>query len=138
MNKIFSTLIVIGLLVVGFGVYSPEPTEKSLGSVGQTGEYQSVTSYAKNGSALFSTYNTLVDNKCAVLGSVVITGAVAGPLRILNATSTTDSASTTIAMFPNSTAVGTYVFDSIVTRGLIVEATPGTIPTTTITYRSCY
>lgn len=136
MNKILSTFIVIGLLVVGFGVYSPKPTVNSLGSVVQSGEYQATTTYSKLGVPLFGTNQTIISNNSGVLGSVVITGAVAGPMRFMNATSTTDVSSTTIAVFPNSTAAGTYTFDLIVTRGLILETTANLLPTTTITWRA--
>ncbi len=136
MNKILSTFIVIGLLVVVFGVYSPKPTGNSLGSVVQSGEYQATTTYSKLGVPLFGTNQTIISNNSGVLGSVVITGAVAGPMRFMNATSTTDVSSTTIAVFPNSTAAGTYTFDLIVTRGLILETTASLLPTTTITWRA--
>lgn len=136
MNKILSTFIVIGLLVVGFGVYSPRQTGKSLGSVVQSGEYQATTTYSKLGVPLFGTNQTIISNNSGVLGSVVITGAVAGPMRFMNATSTTDVSSTTIAVFPNSTAAGTYTFDLVVTRGLILETTASLLPTTTITWRA--
>lgn len=135
MNKILSALIVIGLLVVGVGVYSANPTGNSFGSVMQSGEYQATTTYSKLGVPLFGTNQTIISNNSGVLGSVIITGAVAGPMRFMNASSTTDISSTTIAVFPNSTAAGTYTFDLIVTRGLIVETTSGLLPTTTITFR---
>lgn len=72
MNKILSTFIVIGLLVVGFGVYSPKPTVNSLGSVVQSGEYQATTTYSKLGVPLFDTNQTIISNNSGVLGSVVI------------------------------------------------------------------
>lgn len=134
MNKILSPLIVIGLLVISIGVFSPKEAP-NLGSVSKSNEYQATTTYSKLGVPTFGVNQTLISNNGGVLGSVIITGAVAGPIKIMNASSTTDTASNTIAVFPNSTAAGTYTFDSIVTRGLIIETTSGLLPTTTITYR---
>lgn len=136
MNKILSTFIVIGLLVVGFGVYGTKSTGNSLGSVAQSHEYQATTTYSKLGAPLFGTNQTIISNTSGVLGSVVITGAVAGPMRFMNATSTTDVSSTTLVVFPNSTAAGTYTFDIVAPRGLILETTANLLPTTTITFRS--
>lgn len=137
MNKIFSTLIVVGLLVIGFGVYSPKQTSNvKVGSVAQSNEYQATTTYSKLGAPLFGTAQTIISNTSGVLGSVVITGAVAGPMRFMNASSTTDISSTTLVVFPNSTAVGTYTFDIVAPRGLILETSASLLPTTTITFRS--
>jgi ABC-type uncharacterized transport system permease subunit len=135
MNKIFNTIIVLGLVVIGVGVYSYDRVPNQLGSVAQSGEYQATTTYSKLSVPTFNNVQTLISNGPGVLGSVVITGAVAGPMRFINATSSTDIASTTIATFPNSTAAGTYVFDVVVTRGLIVESLSGLMPTSTITFR---
>lgn len=136
MNKIFNTIIILGLVVIGLGVYSVPSITPNLGSVVQSGEYQATTTYSKLGVPLFNDRQTIISNTSGVLGSVVITGAVAGPMRFMNATSTTDVSSTTIAVFPNSTAAGTYTFDLIAPRGLILESTSGLLPTTTITFRS--
>lgn len=135
MNKILSALIVIGLFLVGFGVYSPKQTVKSLGSVSKSNEYQATTTYSKLGVPLFGTNQTIISNNSGVLGSVVITGAVAGSMRFMNATSTTDVSSTTLVVFPSSTAAGTYTFDLVAPRGLILETTTSLLPTTTITWR---
>lgn len=135
MNKIFNTIIVLGLVVIGVGVYSYDRVPNKLGSVVQSGEYQATSTYTKLGVPAFSTTQTLISNSNGALGSVVILGAVAGPMRFMNATSTTDVSSTTIAVFPSSIAAGTYVLDVAVTRGLIVETLSGLVPTSTITYR---
>lgn len=135
MNKIFNTIIVLGLVVIGLGVYSDTSEPKKIGSVAQSGEYQATTTYSKLGVPTFGSAQTIIANKNGALGSVIITGAVAGSIRLMDATSTTDVSSSTIVVFPSSTAAGTYVFDSFVTRGLIVETTTGLVPTSTITFR---
>lgn len=57
------------------------------------------------------------------LGSVIVGGTSATIVELRDATSTTDSASTTIATFAASPATGTYTFDSAFTRGLSVVFT---------------
>lgn len=60
------------------------------------------------------------------LGVVTISSTSAHALTLWNATSTTDSASTTIATFKASVAEGTYQFDTAsFSRGLVVSAEAG-------------
>lgn len=109
---------------------------QTFGGVAIGNEYQATTTYSKLGVPLFTTAQQIISNTPGTLGSVIITGAVAGQMRFMNATSTTDVSSTTVAVFPASTAVGTYVFDLVLTRGLVVESGAGLTPTTTITFRN--
>lgn len=70
-------------------------------------------------------------------GSVTIEGAGTGVMNIYDGTTTsnhTDSATTTLASFPASTAAGTYTFDVRYVRGIVVEII-GSAATSTITYR---
>ncbi len=127
--------IVVAILAL-FGIYSGGHT---LSSVEQGNSYSATTTYSKLGTPLFGVSQTLVGGTVALtpgtLGSVVITGAVAGAMKFMDATSTTDISSTTIAVFPASTAANTYTLDLNFYRGLIVETTAALTPTTTITYR---
>lgn len=133
MKYIISILISAGI-IAGAVVFSSNDST-ILGSVAVSGEYNSVTTYSKLGVPLFTNVQTIKSNTSGTLGSVVITGAVAGSMRFMDATSTTDISSSSIAIFPASTAAGTYTFDVNFYRGLIVESTSTLLPTTTITYR---
>lgn len=106
-----------------------------IGSVDQGGEYHATTTYSKLGVPLFGVNQTIVNNTNGTLGSVVITGAVAGAMKFMDATSTTDVSSTTITVLPASLVAGVYTFDLSFYRGLIVETTSALVPTSTITYR---
>ena len=136
MNKILVTLFAFVLIVIAGISLIGKREVTTLGSTVVGNEYQATTTYSKLSLPLFNTRQTLISNSPGTLGSVIITGAVAGPMIFMNATSTTDIASTTIVVFPASTAVGTYTFDLVITRGLIVESLAGLMPTSTITYRS--
>jgi hypothetical protein len=136
MNKSLKVLLSVCAFVVVVLIVVSLSKSTKVGSVAVGNEYHATTTYSKTGVPTFNRSQVLIGNTQGTLGSVVITGAVAGVLRLQDATSSTDVSSTTITTFPASTAVGTYVFDSIVTRGLIVETTADLIPTTTITFRS--
>lgn len=69
------------------------------------------------------------------LGSVIIASTSAQAITIKNATSTTDTASTTLAYFPANTAAGTYTFEAACTRGLAVQPVAGFNGFYIITYR---
>lgn len=126
--------IIIGILVVLFvaslsGLFK---TDSPLGSVVQSSEYHSTTT-----SATFSDLVVLKSGPGA-LGSAVITVTGTAPMTFYDATSTvtnTEWASTTLASFNASPTVGTYTFDVIFQKGLLVDYGAGTIPTTTITWR---
>ena len=136
-----TTKIVLGVLafvIVGFfgGYFKTDPV---VGSVAQSGEYQSTTTGLGSGNA------TIVVLKSApgvnVLGSVVITGATAGSFYFYNATTTDNTlrasvstTSITLVNIPNSAATGTYTFDIVAPLGLLMEIT-GTAPTSTVTFR---
>lgn len=131
-TKTIATLIsiIIGLVAVILIVNkSPLP---SVGSVTRGGEYQATSTYPVGAAAL---YSTLISNTNGTLGSIIVSSTTVGTLKVKNATSTSDVASTTIATFGASPANGTYTFDAIITRGLIIELSPGFTGGYTITYR---
>jgi hypothetical protein len=108
------------------------------GAVSQGHEYNGTTT----STGRFPTLVSLTTASYGSLGSVVVTGAAAGTINIYDATTSNaslrDASQSTstilIATLPNSAAAGTYAFDRVYTRGLLVEIT-GTMPTTTITWR---
>lgn len=130
---LLSFSITFSIFVVGFMLFkNPQPV---YGSVSQGSSYHSTTTRAFNGTAL--TNLSLLQLGPGDLGSVVITGAGTGVINIYDATTTgphSDSATTTIASFPASTAAGTYTFDAQYYKGLIIEII-GSAATSTITYR---
>lgn len=135
MNKIFNAIIILGLVVIGLDVYSDRSVPKKVGSVVQSGECTATSTYTKLGVPTFSDVQTLISNRSGVLCAVNITGAVAGAIKLMDATSTTDIASTTIAVIPSSAAAQTFNYDVNVFRGLIVETTAGLVPTSTLSFR---
>lgn len=72
-----------------------------------------------------------------MLGSVIVASSSIGSLIIHDATSTEDMASSTIAIFDNdnNATAGTYVFDTILTRGLILDFEAGFNGSYIITWR---
>lgn len=86
--------------------------------------------------------NTLLVDGPGTFGGVILTGAAAGVMTFVDATTTNINLRTgnkatstiTIATFPASTAAGQYLFDVNFSTGLLVSVS-GTMPTSTITYR---
>ena len=60
-----------------------------------------------------------------VFGYITVASSSAATLTVKNATSTTDIASTTIAVLRAGIAEGTYQFDAVMTRGLIIDVPVG-------------
>ena len=125
---------IIGVLLAIVALFGGGYTASNLGSIQDGQAYTSTTTYSKLGVPTFTTTQQ-IKTYGGTLGSVVITGAVAGRMVFMDATSTTDVSSTTISVFPASTAANTYVLDAAFGRGLIVESVSALQPTTTITWR---
>ena|ERR1035437_785151 len=103
-----------------------------LGSVNTGNEYHSTST-----SAGFVNYSVLQSGN-GTIGSVVITMTGTGTIDLYDATSTVTNAAwatTTLAHFGASPTVGTYTFDVIFQKGLLVQFGTGTIASTTITYK---
>ena len=152
--KIAGALLALAALVGGLSTDVIQPKEL----FGSLTEGQSYTSTTTNTQALFRNY-TVIQGRSAignlspvgtrvatsaptVLGSLVITTTGTSPFCLYDATSTVPNgewATTTIACFPASPTVGTYVFDAQFQKGILVEWTGSpTITTrasTTITFR---
>lgn len=114
------------------------------GSVGVTDEYIATSTFAKLGgtsavnppaAATARTIMSLVASSTGTLGSIIVASSSATILDIWNATSTTDSASSSIAHVVASPANGTYTFDVVVDRGIIVDMPTGFNGAYTITWR---
>jgi hypothetical protein len=141
MNK--NLLIALSVLIAGslIGlafVLRPEPNQsvRPLGSVAVASEYNASSTKDHVGNTI-ADLDVLVEGQ-GTLGSVVITGANAGTFVLYDATSTmtnTEWATTTLATFPTNAATGTYTFDVIFQKGLLLDYVTG-MATSTITWRA--
>jgi hypothetical protein len=125
MNKIGN--YIVGAVLTLLALFGINVGQQTLSGVSVGSEYNATTTRAMTGGVALAApaFRTIVSDSRATLGSVVIASTTAATIRLWNATSTTDSASTSIASFPASVAAGTYTFDSIADRGLIVELGTG-------------
>ena len=123
-------------IFISVGVFLNGRANRLEASVSQASEYQSTTTRSAILGAPYTQITPIATGAC-VLGSVIITGAGTGVINIYDGTTTTshaDHATKTLAVFPASTAAGTYTFDLNCFKGLIIEVT-GSAPTSTITFR---
>jgi hypothetical protein len=140
MNKITQNIVFsVGALaifaVVLIALFSNFKADTAFGSVTMGNEYHASTT--KNFAGATMPNLSVLNTGPGALGSVVITGAGAGTINIYDATSTVTNTgwpTTTIATIPASAAAGTYTFDVIYQKGLLIEIL-GAYPTSTITYR---
>jgi hypothetical protein len=116
--------VIAAVIILFGGSYSAT----NIGSVGRTSEYKATTTVSMAAMQLIQTGES-------VLGSVIIASSSAITMRIWNATSTTDSASTTVAIFKAAAGENTYTFDTVLTRGLVIAPASGFNGAYTITYR---
>lgn len=126
---------IIGALIVLIALLGGSYTATNLGSVGLGNEYHATTTRS-NDTATIADLAVLKSGSGA-LGSVIITGVATGIIFLYDATSTvtnTEWATTTLAVFPASTVAGTYTFDAIFLKGLLIDYS-GTLATSTITWR---
>ena len=166
LSYLIPTAIVIGLLLIGYFLISGIKTEvkgvcgENIGSVSTGGEYHSTNTKAMNSGAGFvlaehrviasttplsmvtstPSYYDYLDQRftSVTLGSIIISSSTPYKLVIHNATSSTDKASTTVAVFDNNTSdmtAGTYTFDIMLDRGLVLEFEAGFLGAFTITYK---
>ena len=132
------------VIVIALGVYAGFSFSVSkvnpIGSVEIANEYQATSTLSAIGVAMKSGYTFV--NGSASVGSVVITGAATGVVNLYNATTSNvllrgasfATSSLTYINIPASLAVGTYTFDMVFDKGIVIEIV-GTAPTSTITYR---
>lgn len=117
------TYKVIGIasLIVVFGVLGVlwQKPWNAIGSVTAGNEYNATSTV---GMSDLNSGHFITTGSQTILGSVVVaSSSPTGILRIKDATSTTDIASTTVTTFATSTVAGTYTFDVALKRGLVLE-----------------
>jgi len=137
MTKEGKIILTVGILLyvglIGAILFIKTGTVNSFGSVQRANEYQATTTTALG---FAGRQVTLISNTQGAFGSVIVaSSSPAGTISFKDATSTTDVASTTLASFPITPTAGTYTFDAVVLRGLIVETQTGFAGNYTITYR---
>lgn len=130
MNYLTKVLLTtaIALSLVAIAV-SFKPSDSSFGSVNFGNEY-----YATSTVGMSAVMNP-VKTGAVTLGSVIVASTTAFTFTIWNATSTTDTASTTWGHFSTSPANGTYTFDASLPRGIVVQTPTGFAGDYVITYR---
>lgn len=134
MSQIQKILLTLAICLSIFALVLQTQKGASFGSVSNGSEYNATTT-----DATWNTVANTVVTGTGTLGSVIVTLTSNAPIAFYDATTTgphSDHATTTIATFKTTTA-GTYVFDAIFTRGLVVD-TGSTVgkASTTITYRA--
>ena len=134
-GTIIGALLTIAVFTVGFNMGKFEQ-KQPLGSVNTGNEYHAVYATA------LGTQTAVLSTGPATLGSIVITGANTGSLKVYNATTTdvtkralATSSLEVLAATPASLAAGTYTFDVVATKGLIYDWSSTAIPTSTITWK---
>jgi len=131
---------IVAVLLAIVALFGGGYTATKVGSVSEGSAYTSTTTYNGAG-AINLTKDVVLKSYGGTFGSFVITGAVAGSIifydaNTKDASTTALGASSTLAIFPASTAAGTYTFDTAFSRGLLVSFSSATaIPTSTITFR---
>lgn len=113
----------LGVLIVLFG------GSATLGSVNQSNEYHATTTSA------IADGHWVLQTGQSVLGSVVVASSSATTFKVWNATSTTDIASSSPVQFGASPADGTYTFDIVMSRGVVIELPANFDGSYTVTYR---
>ena len=159
-SALLPTLVIIFVMVLGYflivGIKTEfSPPQESLSATPLGSELQSTSTADMNAGTSFTTQehrivasttpSNMVSSTLATdqrfgsmtLGSVIISSSSVGTLIIHDATSTSDDASTTVAWFDNdnNASPGTYVFDTILTRGLMLDFGAGYFGGATITWR---
>ena len=139
-SKLLPAIVVCGLFALAFitlGVFigrenfqPKEPTDETLAGSGSFYGYSSASS-----ATFASTKMKQIKTGQTILGSVVIASSSATSLKLKNAASTTDIASTTIATIVAAADEGTFIFDLSASRGLIIESSSGFNGNFVITYQ---
>jgi len=132
MKTIYKVLIGLGIVVLAVVFLSNQKVEKTLGSVQDGQGYFSTTTVS-----LAAGTKAQLKTTGGMLGSLIIASTTAGLNNFIlkDATSTTDISSTTLAVFGATPTVGTYTFDVVFTRGLVIEATGAISGSITTTYK---
>lgn len=134
MKQVLSLTAVIALLFITIATIMVSTGQYSYGSVIVGNDYHATTSIASSAGTHWQA-RVAANGGCA-LGSIVIASTTSSAnITLWNATSTTDTASTTIVTIPPNAAAGTYTFDIVCARGLVVETPTGFTGQTVVTFR---
>jgi hypothetical protein len=148
-TKGMTNTIIVGLiaLLASLAILIPKlqvaRQNQAVGSVTVGNEYVSTSTRTVAGAPLgirtLLTKASEAGGPPGVFGSVVIPITTSGPINVYDATNTTvlgyeGWATTTLAAIPVSAIAGTYTFDTIYRKGLVLEV-PGTVATATVTWR---
>ena len=132
-KKIISRVLFLGI-ILGMILLAVVLSQKSYGSVSVTDEYNATTTSA---TFLVAPDFKLIKSGQGTFGSLVVTTTGTGVINVYDATTTVNGGiygTTTLASLTTS-AAGTYTFDTVFIRGLVVETVGANTGTTTITYR---
>jgi len=130
--KIIVVIAIIALVGAALGIniykiYNPVEIPYSGVTVGNE--------YVSTSTASMVIADTVLTSRVSTLGSVIVTGVSSGNWAIWNATSTTDTASTTLTTFDTTSINGTYTFDAVMDRGISLQLGAGYDGNAVITYR---
>lgn len=138
----YIALLVVCLTVITLSIVNAPRQEVGASMNGLDGYFATTT--CATGCANFLSANTVLikSGGQTMLGSVIVTGSNSGIIDLYDATtsdvnlrtSNLATSSIRIANFPTNTATGTYVFDTVVKRGLLYVGS-GTVATSTITWK---
>lgn len=120
MKNILLSLFIATTLVLFAVALRPKAINQSIDPLGGAVEINEATTT----SAIAIGFSQLKSSS-AVVGSVVVASTSATTLTLWNATSTTDTASSTITTLKASVGEGTYTLNSSAPRGLIIELPTG-------------
>ncbi len=126
--------ILLGVVIIPLSLLAytkPDYTkeDKVFGSIQDGQEYRATTT------STMATGNKLIRTGQTTLGSIIVSSSTVGTLIVRNATSTEDTASTTIATLGVLAGNGTYTFDVKLERGLAVVLSSTFAGDYTITYK---
>lgn len=136
-SKLLPAILIVGIFALVFGFSGYLIKSNMTGEIDENAG--GGNSYNQYGNASSTTF---ADSKIyqlktgqSVLGSIIIASSSAISFKVKNATSTTDIASTTIAIFPAAADEGTYgPYNLSADRGLIIESSSGFNGDIAITY----
>lgn len=144
MKKNIITIIALVMVLIGglVGGYLALKGDTAMGSVGLGSEYHATSTATmadgftvvglRNPSAVGAQSSTSL----STLGNVVIATTPSAAFQLWDATSTTDTASTSLGIYTASAGVGlTQILDVAILRGLIVELPSSADGDVIITYR---
>lgn len=124
-----ASITVFGLLAILLPNLKIDLSSIAFGSI-ETGQEYIATTTATMGTGF-----SVLKSSTGSLGSVIVASSSAATFTVWNATSTTDVASTSPVRFVASPANGTYTFDAVFDRGIIVENPTGANGSYTVTWR---